>query len=140
MNGYEEIRDNDKIIAIVIRANYQQDGTKFFTPDTDSLQLAYMHHPAGKIVQSHIHNKVMREIVFTKEIIFMKRGKYRADFYNDEQKLICSRILCAGDIVILISGGHGFEALEEVEMFVVKQGPYAGINDKTHFNGKERMK
>ena len=44
-----------------------------------------------------------------------------------------SRILDAGDIVLLATGGHGFKVLEEIEMIEVKQGPYAGDADKTRF-------
>jgi hypothetical protein len=40
-----------------------------------------------------------------------------------------------GDVILLVNGGHGFEVLEEVEMFEVKQGPYVGDQDKTRFQG-----
>ena len=35
----------------------------------------------------------------------------------------------------MISGGHGFKVLEDLEMFEIKQGPYAGDMDKTRFEG-----
>ena len=41
----------------------------------------------------------------------------------------------AGDVILLIEGGHGFEVLEEIEMVEVKQGPYAGERDKERFTG-----
>ena len=44
-------------------------------------------------------------------------------------------MLGAGDVVLLIEGGHGFEVIEEVEMFEVKQGPYVGEQEKTRFTG-----
>jgi hypothetical protein len=44
-----------------------------------------------------------------------------------------SRLLGPGDVILLISGGHGFEVLEELNMVEVKQGPYAGDSDKTQF-------
>ena len=47
-----------------------------------------------------------------------------------------SRELKAGDVILLIKYGHGFEILEELEMIEVKQGPYAGDQDKTRFVGK----
>jgi hypothetical protein len=53
--------------------------------------------------------------------------------YNDAQEYVESRILEAGDVILLITGGHGFEVLEELEMFEVKQGPYAGDQDKARF-------
>ena len=44
-----------------------------------------------------------------------------------------SRILRPGDVVLLGHGGHGFSMLEPSEMIEVKQGPYAGEQDKERF-------
>ena len=44
-----------------------------------------------------------------------------------------SRILRPGDVVLLAHGGHGFSMLEPSEMIEVKQGPYAGEQDKERF-------
>ena len=57
------------------------------------------------------------------------------DFYDSDQCYLESRILEAGDVILLATGGHGFEVLEEIEMIEVKQGPYAGEADKTRFVG-----
>jgi hypothetical protein len=57
------------------------------------------------------------------------------DFYNAERRYLESRILHTGDTIILVSGGHGFEILDDTEMIEVKQGPYLGDNDKTRFAG-----
>ena len=103
-------------------------------PDTFSQQLGYMKHPTGKVIVPHLHNQVRREVFYTQEVLFIKKGKLRADFYNEDQEYLESRILKAGDVILLIKGGHGFEVLEEVEMIEVKQGPYVGNNDKTRFS------
>jgi hypothetical protein len=68
-------------------------------------------------------------------VLLIKRGRLRVDFYDDDQHYLESRILEAGDVILLATGGHGFEVLEEVEMIEVKQGPYAGDQDKTRFIG-----
>ena len=65
----------------------------------------------------------------------IRKGRLRVDFYDEEQRYLESRILEAGDTILLITGGHGFEVLEEVEMIEVKQGPYVGDGDKTRFAG-----
>jgi len=57
------------------------------------------------------------------------------DFYDSQQRYLKSRILEAGDVILLATGGHGFEVLDEVEMIEVKQGPFAGDLDKTRFAG-----
>jgi len=132
---FEQITKSDQILAIIIKNDYSNKGISFFTPDDFSQQLAYMNHFKGDIIQPHIHNIVKREILDTKEIIFIKKGKIRVDFYSDKNIYFCSRILETGDIILLASGGHGFEMLEDTEMFEVKQGPYAGANDKIRFEG-----
>lgn len=131
----DQIIHNNQLLAIIIRQNFCKSGIHFLTPDSFSQQLAYMQHPAGKIIEPHVHNPVQREVFYTQEVLFLKRGRLRVDFYNDNRTYLESTILEAGDTILLASGGHGFEALEEIEMIEVKQGPYAGDADKTRFGG-----
>ncbi|MCP2731571.1 cupin domain-containing protein [Limnofasciculus baicalensis] len=131
----EEITHGDCLLAIIIPANFSQPGIKFFTPNSLSQQLAYMNHPAGKVIQPHVHNPVSREVFYTQEVLFIRKGKLRVDFYTQDQQYIDSRLLQVGDVILLIAGGHGFEAIEDLEMIEVKQGPYVGEQDKTRFSG-----
>ena len=123
----------DKILSIIIRSNYEKDGLEFFTPDYYSQQLAYMNRPSGYEIPPHVHNEVQREVVATKEVLFIKSGKVQVDFYNDEKAYLESRILYKGDVILLAFGGHGFKMLEKSEIIEVKQGPYLGDDDKTRF-------
>lgn len=134
----EEIKHSNQLLAIIIRNNYSEPGIHFFTPDDFSQQLAFMKHPMGKNIQPHVHNSVQREVHFTKEVLFIRKGKIRVDFYTDQQNYIESHILKTGDVILLSEGGHGFEMLEETEMIEVKQGPYAGEMDKTRFESAEK--
>ena len=129
------IKKKDKVLAIIIRDDHQCGGVDFITPDEYSQQLAYMHHPKGKTIAAHVHNLVHRNVVLTQEVLFIKKGRLRVDFYDDYKDYLESRILSEGDVILLVSGGHGFKVLEEVEMIEVKQGPYAGEADKTRFEG-----
>lgn len=131
----EIIKKKNKTLAMIIRNDHQCDGVDFLTPGEYSQQVAYMHHPAGKTIDAHVHNLVHRNVVLTQEVLFIKKGKLRVDFYDDYEDYLESRILNAGDVILLISGGHGFKALEELEMIEVKQGPYAGDADKERFSG-----
>ena len=126
MGQIEEIRKKKKLIAIIIRNEYSCEGVNFITSDMYSQQVAYMHHPAGKLIDAHVHNPVHRNVVMTQEVLFIKRGRLRADFYDEYEDYLESRELEAGDLILLVSGGHGFKVLEEVEMIEVKQGPYVG--------------
>ena len=129
----EEILHGKRPLALILRAGYHADGIKFFTPNDFSQQLGYMNRPRGYVIPPHVHNPVAREVQFTKEVLFIKSGRVRVDFYDDAQNYLQSRILAQGDVVLLAFGGHGFEMLEPTEMIEVKQGPYAGDGDKTRF-------
>lgn len=118
-------------LAIILRAGYVREGITFLTPNDYSQQLGYMNRRAGYQIPAHVHNAVPRAVTFTREVLFVKSGKLRVDFYGDDGTYVVSRILGAGDVVLLASGGHGFEMLEDTEMIEVKQGPYAGGEDKT---------
>jgi mannose-6-phosphate isomerase-like protein (cupin superfamily) len=132
----EQIEHNGEMFAIIVHNEYSKPGVSFFTPDALSQQLAYMQHPAGKIIEAHVHNPVPRSVTYTQETLFIKRGRLRVDFFDEQQEYLESRELKTGDVILLIKGGHGFEVLEELEMIEVKQGPYTGDQDKTRFVGK----
>ncbi|HET6224885.1 MAG TPA: hypothetical protein VFF27_01310 [Bacteroidia bacterium] len=135
----ENITDNGELLGIIIYNSFNKPGIHFFTPNDLSQQLAYMKHPAGKIIEPHVHNPVPREVHYTQEVLFIKRGKIRVDFYDTQQNYLESRTLETGDVILLATGGHGFEILEEIEMIEVKQGPYAGEVDKTRFIGNKKI-
>ena len=129
----EHIKNLDQTIAIIIRASYRADGIHFFTSDVFSQQLAYMNRPAGHVIKPHVHNPVKRDVVWTQEVLFVRNGRLRVDFFTDGRHYLESTILSAGDVIMLVAGGHGFEMLEPTEMIEVKQGPYCGGQDKTLF-------
>ncbi|MBC8120643.1 MAG: hypothetical protein H7Y22_02255 [Gemmatimonadaceae bacterium] len=136
----EEILWKKQLLAIIVFNQFKAAGTHFFTPDEFSQQLAYMHHPAGKRIEPHLHNPVPCTIERTQEVLIIKRGELRVDFYNNEQQYLESRLLTDGDVILLVSGGHGFEVVSDVEMFEVKQGPYLGTQTKTCFSGVDAQR
>lgn len=129
----EPIQHGAQMIALILRAGFRQEGIRFFTPDEFSQQLGYMNRPKGYVIPPHVHNAVERKVHFTKEVLFIKSGRVRVDFYSEAREYLESRILGSGDVVLLAFGGHGFEMLEPCEMIEVKQGPYGGEEDKTRF-------
>lgn len=135
----EEIRNEGELLAIIIRRNFNDPGISFVTPNELTQQLAYMRHPAGKQIRPHLHNPAPREVIYTHEVLFIRRGKLRVDLYDGGQQYLHSRILEAGDVILLAGGGHGFEVLEELEMIEVKQGPYVGEADKTRFDADPNL-
>jgi mannose-6-phosphate isomerase-like protein (cupin superfamily) len=120
-------------LAIIVSHLFRERGVHFVTPGDLSQQVAYIRHPQGTVIKPHLHNRLSREVHYTQEVLLVRKGKLRADFYDTNKCYLESRILEAGDVILLIEGGHGFEALEELEMIEVKQGPYLGEHDKTCF-------
>jgi mannose-6-phosphate isomerase-like protein (cupin superfamily) len=133
MDSVENITASGELIAIIISSRIMGQGVQFFTPSTFSQQLAFIAHPVGHVIEPHLHNLVRREVLDTKEVLVLRKGRLRVDFYDDERQYLLSRELSAGDVILLAKGGHGFEVLEEVEMIEVKQGPYVGDDDKVRF-------
>lgn len=131
----ERIIHNDTLLSIIIRASYQQDGIEFFTPEKFSQQLAYMKRPKDYAIPPHFHNPIPREVLYTEEVLFIKSGKVRVDFYIDRREYFKSKILNQGDVILLAQGGHGLEMIEQSEIIEVKQGPYLQDKDKTRFEG-----
>jgi len=119
--------------GIIISGNFNKDGVHFFTENHLSQQLAYMKHPKGKIIEPHVHKPNIRKVKYTQEVLVLRKGKLRVDFYNDCQEYLESHIMHSGDVILLIKGGHGFKVLEPIEMFEIKQGPFMGEQDKVRF-------
>ena len=132
--SFEQIDHEGQILGIIIRTEFKKEGIAFFTPDDFSQQVGYMNRPEGYEIAPHVHNLVERKVDLTQEVLFVKSGKVRVDFYDKEKKYLQSRILSKGDIVLLAHGGHGFKMLEPTEMVEVKQGPYCGEMDKVRFD------
>jgi hypothetical protein len=136
----EKIIHNNTVIALIIYKDYKQEGIQFLSPNEYSLQLGYMTRPKGYQVLPHIHNPVHRNTIGTQEVLFIKRGEIRIDFYSFEQVFLESRKLSAGDIILLAGAGHGIEVLKEAEIVEVKNGPFIEGVDKGRFEGKKGKK
>ena len=131
----ERVCIEDKTYAIIIRSDYHESGIHFMTEDNCSQQMAYMHHEKGKVIDAHVHNHELRNVIQMQEVLIIRKGRLRVDFYTNDKEYFGSKSLCEGDIILLASGGHGFEVLEEIEMVEIKQGPYLGERDKVRFQG-----
>ena len=121
-------------IALVIRAGFGKPGINFVTSDESVHQLGVLKWPRGHVIDAHVHNKMTRTIDSTQEVLFIRDGQVRVDLYGEDRHYFSSLELNAGDIIFLVSGGHGFEILEDADIVEVKQGPYMGAVEKTRFS------
>jgi mannose-6-phosphate isomerase-like protein (cupin superfamily) len=132
----DTIEYNGKLIAIIISADFAKKGIHFFTADDSPQQLGYMNRPAGYVIPPHAHKPLPRTITESQEVLFIRSGKVRVDFFDDDEYFIESRVVEQGDVILIASGGHGFEIIEDAEMIEVKQGPYMGDAEKVVFSSK----
>lgn len=59
--SYEEIEHNDKLIAIILRANYTSDKTTLFSYPDFSQQLGYIVYKKNGVIKAHFHKEVHRK-------------------------------------------------------------------------------
>lgn len=129
----EKIVFHGIVFAIIVRKDFHKEGISFVTDGDSLLEMGYMSHPKGYLVIPHAHPPFQRQTKGTQEVIFLKSGRMRVDFYSDLKVCVGSKELVTGDWIVLLAGGHGIELLEPSVLIEVKNGPYAGENDKIRF-------
>ena len=137
----EKIIYKKKLMALIVRGNYRKrKGITFFTSNDSTQQFGYMKHKKKHIIKPHLHKKRMTKIYYTTEVILILKGMLRVDFYSQTKKYLFSKVLKEKDIIMLVSGGHGFKAIKDLEMLEIKQGPYNLIKDKIKFENVDEKK
>ena len=119
--------------GFIIYNDYKSDETNFMTDSKLPLQFAYMSFKKNETIQAHEHNTFKREVSNINEVLIVKSGSIRVNFFNKKVK-VHDEIINKGDIIFLQEGGHSFEFLEDSRIFEIKNGPYFGeIKDKVKF-------
>ena len=137
----ENIIHKKKLYALIVRKKFRKKkGVNFFTSKEATQQFGYMKHKKNHLIMPHKHNKRLTKILTTTEVIILFKGILRVDFYNSIKKYLFSKKIYAGDIIMLVNGGHGFKVLKDIEMIEVKQGPYSLSADKIKFNKVDEKK
>jgi mannose-6-phosphate isomerase-like protein (cupin superfamily) len=130
---FEIIAKDGTELCYIIRAELAPDATTFVTPPDHKQQVGFIAYPAGGEVQRHLHLPLERHLVGTSEVLFVRKGRCVVDVYDDAKELVASREVKAGDVVLMIGGGHGFRMLEDTLFLEVKQGPYLECEEKERF-------
>src|SRR4030042_6092739 len=97
----ETIVDGLEPIALLIRADFDAEGLHFFTPNSFSQQVAYMRQPKDKVVEPHVHNLVARQVLYTQEVLLVRKGSVEVNLYTSKKSFLTSRVLGAGDLILL---------------------------------------
>ena len=97
------------------------------------MQLGILKHRRGSQLKPHIHKSLPRVINEVQEVLHIEYGQIEVVFYEGAGKMSGSTILNSGDTVLLLSGGHGFNILEDCRIIEVKQGPYMGFDEDKEY-------
>lgn len=125
-----EIKECDVVLARYIpAADAWGRGLKFFSADGEFVQVGTWNYDAGKELLAHTHNPVKREVPWTQEVLYVRKGKIRARIYNTRGEKVAELIVSEGDVIALLMGGHGYEILEDgTQVLEIKNGPYVGAD------------
>src|SRR5207244_2653345 len=96
------IRSGEALLAIIVRDEPWSDGIRFLTPHDLSQQFAVMRHPRGKRIEPHIHKPVPRSVQYTQEVLIVRKGRVRVDFFDNTEQYLESCILGKSDAIVLI--------------------------------------
>lgn len=124
----KEIQQDGVVLARHIPSELAwEEGLNFFSNDGEYVQVGTWGYDTGRQLLPHVHNTFPREVLWTQEVLYVKHGSLRAGIFNREEKKIAEVIAKAGDILILLNGGHGYQILEEqTKVLEIKNGPYLG--------------
>lgn len=134
MDGIEWIKDGETILSLVIHPVALPEKTTFFTPDEFTQQAGFVVYPTGGEIANHTHKPIIRQLTGTPETLIIRKGRLLARFYNLKHELRGQTEVAAGDILMLVNGGHGFTVLEDTVLLEIKQGPYTGLDEKERFS------
>lgn len=129
----EHITWNDQHIATIIRANFLPDKTTFVTPDHYYQQTGFVVYPKDGIIKRHAHLPLQRHLTGTQEALLVRKGKVEIDLFAMDKSSLGTWTLEEGDLILLVSGGHGMRCIEDTVLLEIKQGPYTGLVEKEHF-------
>jgi len=131
--GLAHLSIDAELCAIILRSEYKNRSVCFFTPGSFSQQMGYLPHKKGDVIRPHEHRVPAETVQYTQEVLIVREGRMRVDFYDRGRRHRASEELGPGDIVMLCSGGHGFQFLEDTVLVEIKQGPYAGTRDRADY-------
>jgi mannose-6-phosphate isomerase-like protein (cupin superfamily) len=129
----ELITAGEKTLCYVIRRTLAPAQTIFITPSDAKQQVGFIVYPQGGVIKRHAHRSLERRLVGMSEVLVLRSGRCEMDIYDDQHALVATRDLQAGDVIVLVGGGHGFRMLEDTVFLEIKQGPYLGAADKELF-------
>jgi len=135
--GVETVEHEGLAYALIIRSDATSEAKyNFLTDSANPLQLGMNFYKAGEVIKAHYHLKRHSETdSIVQEFILIGAGRALLRLFDAaDQSEFTTRQLDAGDMVLLLAGGHGFDVQDDTKIVELKLGPYDGKSkDKVVF-------
>ena len=135
--GVETVEHAGDTYALIVRANAtSSDKYNFLTDERGPLQLGMNFYRRGETIKAHYHlQRHIETNSVVQEFLLIGAGRATLTLYDKaDQRPFETLQLEAGDMVLLLAGGHGLEIQEDTKIVELKLGPYDGkTKDKVVF-------
>lgn len=123
-----------ELVAIVSRLNDITEKRNFYTENDAEMQFASFSLPKGENIKRHKHDKQERTVYSTSEGIVVLQGCIEVILYEAETEEFLEKVkLHTGDSIVMLSGGHEINLVDNSKFVEFKQGPYDEHLDKKLF-------
>ena len=124
----EKIEQDGILYAIIHRKDDWKEGLDFITPESAFIQAGTFKYPKGKQCNPHYHIENERPNNLTQECNIVMSGSMAATIYDNKNQVIHTELLRAGDMIVVLAGGHGYEILEDnTKVVECKNGPFISV-------------
>ena len=124
----EKIEKDGVLYAIIHRKEDWNKGLDFFTPDDSFIQAGTFWYGKTHRCRAHRHIKNDRPNEFTQECNIVMAGSMLATIYDKDNQVIQTEVIRAGDLIVVLAGGHGYEILEDnTKVVECKNGPFVSV-------------
>jgi len=94
MLPFQKIFDsNGNCLAMIIRKDHTGDKTEFYSNPEYSQQVGIIKYHIGGKIKPHYHNKLARQVIYTQEVLFIRKGSVRIDLFDPDLIFVDSIIL-----------------------------------------------
>jgi len=129
----EKVEKEGRLLATVVKSNFEPSGIHFFTPNYFGLQTAIQLRTPDQPVGAHKHHPFEKiDNLEVQEVFFIYEGKVELKLFDEKHKELKNFVLEKGDLAIL-NTGHAMNFLEPTKFLEIKQGPYRGREEEKTF-------
>lgn len=128
MSDVREIHCRDRLLALLIPADFHAPGLTFPTSPTEAIQVGCWNYDSGRDLAMHWHVPNPRIAPKTQEAVYVKRGSVRVFLALEDGQPVEVLDLGPGDTLVVLDGAHRYLILEDdTRILEFKNGPFVGV-------------